>query len=175
MRVLLIGLMGSGKTTVGHEVAARLGCPYVDNDEVVQELVGASKDTLVELKGEAGLRAAESAAMRVLAARPGPFVAGVAAGVVLDPANVAFLADLPVDTPVVWLRARTDTLAARVAVDRQDRPWLTDDLATAIRRLAAAREPGFAKVADAVVDVDSGTPGELAEAVIAALPATGSN
>ncbi len=169
MRVLLIGLMASGKTTVGLAVAARLGCPYIDNDEVVEELAGAAKDTLVEREGEAGLRAAESAALRELTGRPGPFVAGVAAGVVLDPDNVVLLAGLPDDTPVVWLRARVETLADRIAADPQDRPWLTGDLKDAVARLAADREPFYAEVADVVVDVDSGTPAENAEDVLAAL------
>ena len=115
-RVLLLGLMGSGKTTVGQALASRLGWSYIDNDDLVEEFAGVTKASLVEAQGATELRAAEAQALRLAIRRPGPLVAGVAAGVVLDPDDAAPLEDPPDDVALVWLRARIDTLAERFAV-----------------------------------------------------------
>jgi shikimate kinase len=163
--VLLVGLMGSGKTVVGQALAARLGWPYIDNDDVVRDLTGTAKESLVEQAGEHGLRVAEAAVVAPLLARDGPFVAGLPAGVVLDPAVRARLGAKPDDAVLVWLRARIPTLVQRLAADPQDRPWLTGDLETAVRELAAGREPHFADLADLTVDVDRGSPDELAATI----------
>lgn len=165
-RVLLLGLMGAGKTTVGRVLAAQLGWPYADNDDLVVEAAGASKETLLERAGVVALREAESAALHLAATHPGPLVAGVAAGAVLDPANVALLAGVDL---VVWLRAAHPVLAARVDADPADRPWLSGDTLAAVQRLAAAREPRFAEVADLVVDVDRLSPEQAADLIAAAV------
>jgi shikimate kinase len=161
-RVLLLGLMGSGKTTVGHALASRLGWSYVDNDHLVEEFAGATKASLVQARGVAGLRAAEAQALRLAIRRPGPFVAGVAAGVVLDPAHAAVLEDPPDDVALVWLRAGIGTLAERIRRDPADRPWLTGDLRRLLRDMASAREQSFAELAHIVVDVDGITPQQAA-------------
>ncbi|HMG29478.1 MAG TPA: shikimate kinase [Jiangellaceae bacterium] len=161
-RVLLLGLMGSGKTTVGRALAGRLGWPYVDNDDLVEEFAGDAKASLVESRGAARLRTAEARALHTAMSRPGPFVAGVAAGVVLDADDAAPLKDPPDDVALVWLRARIDTLAERLRRDPADRPWLTGDLERSLRAMAAEREPAFAAFADVVVDVDGLDPQEAA-------------
>ncbi|HEX6577936.1 MAG TPA: shikimate kinase [Jiangellaceae bacterium] len=163
-RVLLLGLMGSGKTTVGEALAGRLGWSYIDNDDLVLEVAGVTKASLVEEQGAAGLRAAEAQALRAAISRPGPFVAGVAAGVVLDPADASPLQDPPGDVARVWLRARIDTLADRIRRDPADRPWLTGDLEESLHAMASTREPAFGRFADVVVDVDDlDPPGAAAE------------
>ena len=161
-RVLLLGLMGSGKTTVGEALASRLGWPYVDNDDLVLESAGLTKDSLVDKHGAARLRAAEAQALRLALSRPGPFVAGVAAGVVLDPGHAAPLEDPPDDVVLVWLRADIDTLAERLRRDPADRPWLTGDLEESLRAMASAREPAFGRFTDIVVDVDDLDPAAAA-------------
>jgi shikimate kinase len=157
-RVLLLGLMGSGKTTVGRALASRLGWSYVDNDDLVEESAGATKASLVHAQGAVGLRAAEAQALRLAIRRPGPFVAGIAAGVVLDPDHAAPLEDPPDDVALVWLRARIDTLAERIRRDPADRPWLTGDLEESLREMASVRERVFAEVAHIMVDVDGIAP-----------------
>jgi shikimate kinase len=161
-RVLLLGLMGSGKSTVGEVLASSLGWPYVDNDDLVLESAGLTKASLVDKHGAAGLRAAEAQALRLALSRPGPFVAGVAAGVVLDSDDAAPLQDPPEDVVLVWLRADIDTLAERLRRDPADRPWLTGDLEEALRAMAAAREPALGRFADVVVDVDDLDPPAVA-------------
>ena len=163
---MLVGLMGSGKTVVGQALAQRLGWPYIDNDDVVHDIAGEAKASLVRARGEHGLRAAEAQVVARLLLDPGPYVAGLPAGVVLDPAVRVTMQSAPDDVVLVWLRAAIATLVQRLAADPQDRPWLTGDLETAVRELAAGREPHFEELADAVVDVDQGTPEHIA-AVIA--------
>jgi shikimate kinase len=159
-RVLLLGLMGSGKTTVGRTLAGRLDWPYLDNDDLVEEFAGKTKARLVEARGELGLRIAEARALRMAMSRPGPFVAGVAAGVVLNADDSAPLKDPPDDVALVWLRVRIDTLVGRLRRDPADRPWLTDELERSLREMAAEREPAFAAFAHVVVDVDGLDPAD---------------
>ncbi len=162
-RVLLMGLMGAGKTAVGHAVADQAGWTYLDNDELVVRATGETAKQILAYQGEAALRAAESAALRAAIALQPPVVAGVAGGCVLIPADRGMLAE---QTSVVWLRASHALLAERLASDT-DRPWLAGDPAAAIERMAADREAGYAEVADLVVDVDDRTPGQIAGEILA--------
>jgi len=163
-RVLLVGMMGSGKSTVGRSLATMLGWRYLDNDEQLRVATGVDTRTVQAREGEAALRRAESAALSVALTSAGPLVASVAAGVVLDPLDRA---RLRAGGFVVWLRARVETLAARVA--GTDRPWLGDDPGAAIRRLYAGRADLYAGVADLVVDVDTFPADVIAARVAAAL------
>jgi len=163
-RVLLVGMMGSGKTTVGRSLATMLGWRYLDNDEQLRVVTGADTRTVQEREGEAALRRAESAALSIALTSAGPLVASVAAGVVLDPLDRARLRS---GGFVVWLRARIETLADRVA--GTDRPWLGDDAGAALSRLYAGRADLYAAVADLVVDVDALPAQLVAERIAAAL------
>ena len=158
-QILLVGMMGTGKTTVGRALSARTGWPYLDNDELLQRACGRTAPELLAAEGEPALRAAESAALTLVLGLPGPLISGVAGGVVLDPADRARL--VASSATVIWLRATVATLARRVG-SGEGRSWLGDDPADALTRLAATRDPLYAEVADQVVDVDTGTPDELA-------------
>jgi shikimate kinase len=159
--LLLVGMMGAGKTTVGRLVAAALGRPYRDSDAMVQEATGHSVPELFATRGEATFRAAESDALRV-AVEPPPAVISVAGGAVLDPANRALLAK---SGTVVWLRAEPQTLASRLG-DGVGRPLLAPDPPRALADLDSVRRPLYAEVADVVVDVDELEPAQVAEAVL---------
>jgi shikimate kinase len=167
-RVLLLGMMGSGKTSVGREIQARTGWPYVDNDEAVLRDTGLATRELHEQRGTEALRAAESQVMHgALVASP-PYLAGIAAGVVEDPANVEALeAD---DAFVVYLHTPLDVLVRRVG-SGEGRPWLQPDPATALRVLSEGREPLYRQVADLVVDTSVGDAAAHADQVVAALTA----
>ncbi|MDA8312626.1 MAG: shikimate kinase [Actinomycetota bacterium] len=171
-RVLLVGMMGAGKTTVGRLVARRLGWRYVDSDDEVEALTGHTVKDLFEAGGEEAFRPLESKALAAALAREDPAVVSVAGGAVLDPANRALLRGAGT---VVWLRARPETLVARVRADsaaaartpghRDHRPLLGQDPAGTLTRLERERRPLYGEVADAVVDVDDLDPGSVADRV----------
>lgn len=163
-RVLLIGMMGSGKTTVGHAVADLLGWRYLDNDEQLRRIAGVDTRSLHERDGVRALRRAESAALSVALTEAGPLVAGVAAGVVLDPLDLARLRS---GGFVVWLRAGLATLTSRVA--ETDRPWLGRDPSAVLRDLYAGRADLYRAAAHLVVDVDTMPPQLIAMRIVAAI------
>jgi shikimate kinase len=163
-RVLLVGMMAAGKSTVGRLVADQLGWPYYDNDELLRRAVGVDTRTVLERDGERALRRAESAALTVALTEGGPLVAGVAAGVVTDPLDRD---RLRAGGFVVWLRATIDTLVRRAR--GTDRPWLGDDPRAALTALYAGRADLYLSVAALVVDVDTLPTEMIAERIITAL------
>lgn len=164
-RVLLVGMMGAGKTTVGRELSKRLGWPYFDSDAMVEAHTGKTVPELFEERGEAAFRAEESRVLAEAVTSDGPAVVSVAGGAVLDPDNRRRLAD---GGTVVWLRAEVETLAKRVG-SGNGRPLLKPDPETELRRLYLQRRPIYELVADVVVDVDHRSAGEVAEVIISEL------
>jgi shikimate kinase len=167
-RVLLVGMMGSGKTTVGKALAVRLGWPYVDNDELLARSVGKDTRRVQEEDGELALRRAESAALTLALTMAGPVIAGVAAGVVTNPLDCDRLRR---GGFVVWLRGSIETLAQRV--EGTDRPWLGDDPRRALTELYAGREYLYQSVATLVLDVDDLPPESLADRIALTVAAEG--
>lgn len=150
-RVLLLGMMGSGKSTVGRLLSERLGWPYHDNDALLEAATGRTARQLLR-DGLAALRHGEAEAMRQALAVSPPCIAGIAAGVVLDRPSRDLLA---VSGTVVWLRARPDTLATRASADPlAHRPWLDGDPTAWMRAASSERDLLFAGVADLVVATD---------------------
>jgi len=165
-RLLLVGMMGAGKTTVGQLAAARLGWPYLDSDAEVVAATGKTVPEIFAESGEAAFRAEETKALeRALALDP--VVVSVAGGAVLSEENRRLIRG---GGTVVWLRAQVATLVARVG-DGAGRPLLEDGAAAALARLDAVRRPLYAEVADTVIDVEGRQPAEVASAAIAALGA----
>ena len=161
-RVLLIGMMGSGKSTVGRLLADATGWPDVDNDELVLRTHGASPRRLLAERGEAAMRRAESDALAAGLALPPPVIVGVAAGVILDESDRRALQDGGI---VVWLRATPDELAERAA-GAEHRPWLDGDAGAWMAATVAEREPLYASVADHVVDTDASAPAQTVAGLI---------
>jgi shikimate kinase len=161
-RVFLVGMMGSGKTAVGIELARRLGWPYRDNDEQLRITAGAAVDAVAAAAGRQRLHELE-AEQAVLAARePPPLVAGLAASVV-ERAELGPI--LRAAGWCVYLRAAADTLAARVGTG-EGRPWLASDRSGFIERTLGQRDPIYRALADAVVDVDDLDADQVADRVL---------
>ena len=165
-RVLLIGMMGAGKTSVGRALAKRTGWTYRDNDEIVADVEGIATDELQRQGGRDALRAAEARALaRVLSDEP-PLIAGVAGGVIESAADRDRLA-APAAF-VVYLHAPIEVLVERVG-NGDGRPWLQPDPEAAMRRLFAGREPLYREVADLVVETQHGDAEQHADQIVEAL------
>jgi shikimate kinase len=165
-RVVLIGMMGAGKSTIGGSLSKLTGWPYIDNDEIVEQMVGMPTRDLLQQRGVAAMRTAESAAAQQVLTMKAPVIAGAAAGIVLDPAVSAQVHD---GAFVVFLRAQIGTLAKRV--EGTYRPWLGDDPEATLRKLYEGREPLYEKLAHLIVEVDDTTPDDVARRILDALHA----
>jgi shikimate kinase len=168
-RVLLIGMMGAGKSTVGRMLADRLGWPYFDSDEQVEAHTGHTVPEIFAARGEAAFRAQEALALAQATTGDGPAVLSVAGGAVLDAESRLRIKGAGL---VVWLRASVATLAHRVG-SGQGRPLLSGDPEANLARLLLEREPLYEQLADLVVDVDHLDVEEAVEEIRAALTAEG--
>jgi shikimate kinase len=164
-RILLVGMMGSGKTTTGQNLAARLGWRYHDSDADVEARTGMTVPEIFAREGEAAFRQAEADVLAEACRDTSACVVSVAGGAVLNPETRQRVASCGI---VVWLRARPETLAGRVG-DGTGRPLLDVDPAVALVNLNEVRAPLYAEVADIVIDVDDLDPREIVERILAAV------
>ena len=164
-RLILVGMMGSGKTTVGHFLSERTGWPYDDNEELLDQLFGATPRQVLAASGEERLRESESSALALGLRSPVPCIVGTAAGTILDAGNRRLLSRSGI---VVWLRASPGLLAER-ALGAEHRPWLDTGGEAWIHSSAVERDPLYASVADLVVDTDGRMPREIAEEILAGI------
>lgn len=160
-RIVLVGMMGSGKTTVGRELASRTGWPAIDNDDLVRQLTGRSPAAIAAEDGEDALHDAEALALTDALARPAPLIIGVAGAMVERPEVRDALREAG---HVVWLQARPETLRARIGRGTGRRQEARDVGWLAAR--AAEREPLYREVADQVIDVDDRTPAQVAAEIL---------
>ncbi|CAN5739798.1 shikimate kinase [soil metagenome] len=164
--VVVVGLMGSGKTTVGREVAQRLGRPLVDVDDVIHERTGLTVAELWERGGEAAYRPLERDVVVHVLTVEGPDVLAMPGGAI-DEDLVRAALDVG-DVYVVWLRADPRLLAERVGSSHH-RPLVGEDPLPVLERQAAERSSAYEAVADLVLDVEDRDPDQLAAAVLAAV------
>ena len=158
MIVYLVGMPGSGKSTVGAELAGRLGVPFIDLDVEIEHEEGRSVTEIFDAGGEAGFRALEARAL-VAASTHDPAVIACGGGVVLEPANRITLRNTGT---CVYLDVPLEVLEARVEPDA-DRPLIRSQ--GDLSRLLEIREPLYREFAAHVVD-GSGDPGDVADAIV---------
>lgn len=166
-RVILIGMMGSGKTTIGRLLSEATGWPYVDNDELVRRHSGVTARELLAEGGQDRLREVESAALALGLELPPPVIVGAAAGTVLDPTNRQRMSAGGI---VIWLRASAETLIQRAA-GAVHRPFIDHDDAW-MAKAAAERAPLYAQIADVIVDTGLGAPGEAVDVIQSSIAST---
>jgi shikimate kinase len=161
--LVLVGLMGAGKSTVGARCADLLDRAFVDTDELIVAVAGVPFDEIWAAEGEQGFRVRERAAVADAAASPVPLVISCGGGAVLDPENRRLLRASGV---VVLLDAPAEALASRLT-DDDTRPLLRGgDRTTTLERLRTQRAPAYEAAAHATVDTTGRTVDEVADAVL---------
>jgi shikimate kinase len=139
--VVLVGMMGVGKSSIGRRLAARLGIPFVDADAEIEKAAGMSIADIFARHGEADFRSGEARVIaRLLDA--GPQVLATGGGAFMNQGTRANIKSKGVS---IWLAAEFDVLQRRIAKRKNERPMLqTDNPAETLRELIALREPTYA-------------------------------
>lgn len=167
-RVALMGLSGSGKSTVGQVLAALLGWELVDTDAWIVAQVGRPIHEIFATEGEPCFRSWERRAVAAACAESSRVVA-LGGGAPLDPESFALLRATSV---LVWLRAALETLVERLQTGAEVRPLLAGGALERLRTLSAEREATYRR-ADLVIEVDHLSARQVAERILAWLRAGG--
>jgi len=158
MHIVILGLMGAGKTTVGRLLAERLDWSWRDSDIDIETATGLTVRELRDHDGVAAMHGHEFTQLLDALATTGPSVISAAASVVDDPACRTALTDAGV--VVIWLRAHPALLAERFAAG-PPRPAYGDIPEVFLADQAARREPLLTQIGAHVIDVDDLTPDEV--------------
>ena len=148
--IVMVGMMGAGKSSIGKRLAARLGIPFADADAAIEEAAGMSIADIFVAHGESSFRSGET---RVIARllEDGPQVLATGGGAFVNPETRARIQEKGIS---VWLKADMEVLLRRVK-RRDNRPLLkNDDPETTLTNLLAAREPHYSQANLAVVSRD---------------------
>lgn len=162
-RVVLVGVPGSGKSTVGTLLAELLAVTFRDTDRDIEASAGKSVSDIFVDSGEPVFRALERVAVAT-ALEEHDGVLALGGGAVLDAGTRALLRE----RPTVWLQVGAAAGAHRVGLD-VPRPVLLGNVRGRLAALVAERAPLYAEVARVVVDTDGRTPAEVADVVVAEL------
>ncbi len=140
--IVLVGMMGVGKSSIGRRLAARLGIPFMDADAEIEKAAGMSISDIFARHGEADFRSGEARVI-VRLLESGPQVLATGGGAFMNPATRAAIQAKGVS---IWLSAEFDVLMRRIGKRKKQRPMLqTADPAATLRQLLAAREPIYAQ------------------------------
>ena len=163
--IVLVGMMGAGKSSVGACLRRRTGLGLLDTDEIVASNFGMSIPEIFAKHGEKKFREAETEALRCMRTEEQTIII-TGGGIVLRKENVEILRSQAV---IVWLDGDEETLFAR-ASRKQNRPLLhTKNPRKTFSQILGARRPLYAKIADIRVDTSVFTDEEVAVAILAKL------
>jgi len=166
--IVLIGFMGSGKSTVGKVLSKRLGYSYTDTDTLIEKRTGKTIPEIFEADGEDKFRRIESAILDEVLAQ-NRAVVSCGGGIVKSERNRSMLKERSV---VVYLKTGPEEIFNRVGKSGHKRPLLNVDNPEAeINRLLKEREPLYEEVADVIVDTTGKSLEEVADLILEALEA----
>ena len=167
--IVLVGLMGSGKTTVGKRIAQELGYSFVDSDDVVASAAGKSVREIFAQDGEATFRKHESDAIRtVLTNGTASVVLATGGGAVISSENRALISKEA--SHVVWLDASVEDLVVRTKSGAA-RPLLDGDAAATLQSLSSQRSAWYDEVATVRIDTRGKPVTKVCSAVLEAIRA----
>ena len=153
-RVVLVGPMGAGKSTIGRMLAKELGYRFLDSDRIIEDRCGANIPWIFDVEGEDGFRQRETAMLSELSHEPRTVLA-TGGGAVMRAENHAHLKH---DALIVYLRTSIEQQVERTRKDR-NRPLLQNDNPEAVlRRLFELRDPLYTELADIVMFTDRKSP-----------------
>jgi shikimate kinase len=164
--VVLVGMPGAGKTTMGRRLAKLLDMPFVDADEEISRAAGGlSVSEIFSERGEDEFRRLERLVIARLLKDNPPHVLATGGGAFMNAETRAAMREGAI---TIWLRADFDLLLSRVKRKRKSRPLLDADPGGGLRRLMAERQPVYA-TADFTVESRNGPPAKTVEAMLQAL------
>jgi len=146
--IFLIGLMGSGKTTIGRILSKSLNKDFYDSDHVVEEKTGVKVPLIFEYEGEVGFRKREESVLKELICHKN-IVLATGGGVILSKNNCKLLSD---NGHVIYLKSNCEDLVARMTGD-QSRPLLQEgDLKETLETLFKLRDPMYSSISDYIIE-----------------------
>jgi shikimate kinase len=163
--LFLVGMMGSGKSTVGRQLARAMKKIFIDADTELEQRLGVSISTIFEIEGEAGFRDREEALLAELCVREG-IVLATGGGAVIRPANRRVLR---VNGCVVYLHAPVETLLERTKGSRHRPLLMTDNPRLKLQAHYQERDPLYRETADIVIESDHVRAPEILPMIAAAL------
>ena len=162
--IVLVGMMGAGKSSIGRRVATRLGIPFVDADAEIEKAAGMTITAIFAIRGEAEFRAGEARVITRLL-EGGPQVMATGGGAFANPDTRAVIAAKGIS---IWLKAEFEVLMKRIK-RRHDRPLLkTDDPGATLRKLMQERDPIYA-LADLTVQSRDVLHDKIVDEIVSAL------
>jgi shikimate kinase len=162
--IVLVGMMGAGKSSIGRRVATRLGIPFVDADAEIEKAAGMTITDIFAIRGEAEFRAGEARVITRLL-EGGPQVLATGGGAFANPDTRAVIAAKGIS---IWLKAEFEVLMKRIK-RRHDRPLLkTDDPGATLRKLMQERDPIYA-LADLTVQSRDVLHDKIVDEIVSAL------
>ena len=165
--IILIGYRGTGKTTIVHKLAERLGVPCFDSDVEIERRAGKSIAEIFAQDGESAFRDMEESVIAEILAHPAPFVLATGGGAIL---RTRTREKLRLTGQVIWLTASPDTILRRITSDAASktmRPSLTAlPMQEEIIAVLEQRKPLYAETACQTIDTDTQTPDEIVEILV---------
>ena len=162
MNIVLIGFMGSGKTTVGRALSAKSDMEFLDTDALIESKEDCKISTIIAEKGEAHFRALENAALKSLAATKDKVIS-TGGGIVSSPNNRELLKKAG---KVIYLRVSPETVIKRLEGDISRPLLMGEDKLSRVEELLSLRRALYESTADRIIDVDDLSVEEIVDSIM---------